>query len=264
MANHDKSYYLQARDAFIDSSRAQDFIKIDSSVVHLERLKNHYEKPFKFILIHSEPGLGKTILLQRLAYELDDPHLLPFFKPFFSIEAFKETLSDLLFDRRATDFDGDIHRLDYPTKTIILDEAQLYDETFLEFVRVLSDTQKFRFILSMHQNANEQLFAKEHFKTRIFDTIVLSPPTPGELLIYIQKKLLNVQLLDLAKAFGMAEAKYIHSHTRGNFRLTNRFLFTLFDIMHYFDEHRPSMVDRGKIDRKFLEMSALYLGYIDA
>ncbi|MRI83100.1 MAG: hypothetical protein C6I00_01640 [Nitratiruptor sp.] len=257
-----KPYYLQARDLFVDAPRAQDFIKIDSSLVHLEKLKHHYDKPFKLIILQSEPGLGKTILLQRFAYEIEDPMLIPFFKPFFSLEAFKDTLSKLLFGGPSPYLHERIREQDYPVRTIILDEAQLYDHLFLEFLRILADTQKFRFILSMHEQSDHDLLAKPHFQTRIFDRIHLLPPKKGELLIYVQKKLINGQLLDLAKAFTMKEISYIYRYTKGNFRGTNRFLFTLFDIMHYFDEHHPSLIGRNRIEQKFLEMTALHLGYI--
>ncbi|NPA63802.1 MAG: AAA family ATPase, partial [Epsilonproteobacteria bacterium] len=147
-------------------------------------------------------------------------------------------------------------------KTIVLDEAQLYEREFLEYIRLLADSGKLRFVLSMHQNSNEELRAKEHFETRIFDSIKIERPPKQEFLTYIQKRLLAGGAAELAHSFGRRQADAIYDFCKGNFRRANQFLYTLFDILEYYEQHRPSLI-KEPVPQMFVEMSAIYLGYID-
>jgi hypothetical protein len=55
---------------------------------------------------------------------------------------------------------------------------------------------------------------------------------------------------------------YIHSHTKGNFRETNKYLYTIFDIYEYYDEIEPHKLSKKRFSKKILEMAAIRLGYI--
>jgi len=56
----------------------------------------------------------------------------------------------------------------------------------------------------------------------------------------------------------------IYKFTKGNFRETNKFMYTMFDIYHYYDLNQPSKINYNKISKKIIEMTAIKLGYIDA
>jgi len=258
------SIYKRAKTAFIDSNEARDFVKLDTNIFYLEKLKDLMEKPFKFVVVYGEPGVGKTMLLKRVIYEKADPRLIPYFKPFFSKEEMERAFCKDLFGNEEIDLLSSLNTLEDFSKTIILDEAQLYDVEILEYIRVIADTKKVRFILVMHQNQDEELMAKEHFKTRIYDNIAIKPPTKKELLIYIHKRLFSYELVELANTFTKTQSNYIYRFTHGNLRLSNKFLFTLFDLLEYFEANHPSLTNTTKIDKKFFEMSAIHLGYIDA
>ncbi len=51
----------------------------------------------------------------------------------------------------------------------LLDECQLYSEALMEKIRLLSDTRAIKFVITLHKTDNEDIIAKEHFKTRIWE-----------------------------------------------------------------------------------------------
>ena len=134
----------------------------------------------------------------------------------------------------------------------------------MEKIRILSDTRKIKFVITLHKTEEEDLIAKGHFKTRIWESIELTPPSLNELEIYIQKKLLGKNLFNLASQINKKNTKFIYKFTNGNYRETNKFMFNLFEIYEYYEKNRPSKINYSKISKKFLEMAAIKLGYINA
>ncbi len=257
------SIYKNAKDAFIDKVEPERFVRLDSNVVKLEKLHSIIDTPFKIVLISGEPGIGKTMLLHRFLYELSDTNsVVALFQPAFSLEEFKKKISTKIFGHHVDPMEA-MNRID-GTKTIIVDEAQLYSIEILEYIRILADTQKYKFILSLHQNTNEEIMAKKHFQTRIAHTIELKPPNQKEFHIYVQKKLFSYNAIEIAQAFTPKMSNKIYNFTHGNLRNSNKFLYTLFDILHYFEEKSPTLLKNKIVDEKFIEMSAIHLGYINA
>ncbi len=256
--------YTQAKKAFVEGGANETFVTLDTNRLYLQRLVDDFQKPFKLVVIYGEPGVGKSMLLRKFEKDMESDDLVVYYKPFFSIEDFKKRLAKILFGDESIDPLERIERYEGPQKTIVLDEAQLYEREFLEYIRLLADSTKVRFILSMHQNSNEQLRAKEHFETRIFDSIKVERPSKQEFWSYIQKRLLAKNVAELAHAFDRKKSDVVYSFCEGNFRRANQFLYTLFDILEYFQEHQPSLLAKGPIPNDFVEMTAIHLGYIDA
>ncbi len=251
-----RSIYTLAKEAFLENS---GFITFESNLAYLQELHELMQKPFKLALLYGPPGVGKTFLLRHFMQESEHKNIHLFHTPISFEKYFKQTLGI----ENEKDLLDTISSLQ-ERHIFLLDEAQLYSEEQLEILRMLSDTQKISFLLSLHRNKEEELLAKEHFKTRIFKEIKMQEPKLAEFGIYIQKRLLGAGLSDLAKSFDKKRVKFIYRLTRGNFRQTNKFLYNLFDILEYYDTHHPTKVDRKKIQKKFLEMSALFMGFIDA
>jgi hypothetical protein len=147
---------------------------------------------------------------------------------------------------------------------ILLDEAQLYSNALLEKIRLLSDTRTVKFVMALHKTQQEDLIAKEHFQTRIWETIELTNASINELNIYITKKLLQYGYLYTFSMFDVKVVTNIHSITKGNYRDTNKLLYTVFDIYDYYNKTDPSKISNNKISKEIIEMAAIHTGLINA
>ena len=150
------------------------------------------------------------------------------------------------------------------TPIVIVDEAQLYSEALMEKIRLISDSRKIKFIFALHKTEKEDLIAKEHFKTRIWESQELQNATVAELMIYIQKKLMRANFFDLANMFTEKSVRHIHKFTGGNYRDTNKLIYALFEICSWYEVNKPSKVNFKYIPVKLIEMAAIHTGFIDA
>ncbi len=269
--NNKEFVFTHAKECFIDTEDAKRFINLDKSVYYLEKLKESVKKPLKMILLYGEPGIGKSILLNRLYLDLSkkDPNIHIFLSPILDEENFTKALyRKILGEDRGIDFSRFVdlinEKLEFNSTTILLDEAQLYSSSQMEKIRILSDTRKIKFVIALHKTEEEDLIAKGHFKTRIWENIELTPPSLNELEIYIKKKLLEKNLFNIANQINKKNTKFIYQFTKGNYRETNKFLYNFFEIYEYYEKSKPSKIDYSKISKKFLEMTAIKLGYINA
>jgi nucleoside-triphosphatase THEP1 len=267
----EKGRYSQVKDVFTDSIETGDFIRLDSSTLFYNQVVESIQKPLKMILIFGEPGTGKTILLNKIYHDLQDKIDIHYFPTPVTEEArFYQKLSSLLTKgvMKTADFSklSDIcHKLKGKKEhVVILDEAQLYDERLMESIRLLSDIRSIKFIITLHKTSSEDVVAKKQFTTRIWESIVLQNASRDDLMQYIQKKLLNRNFYELAGIIKNKDVSFIHKFTRGNFRETNKFMYTLFHIYDYYDRHAPSKIRYNRLSKKLLEMTAIKLGYINA
>lgn len=266
------SRYTAAKKVFIDSIDIDDYIDLESSVSAYKQLQHSIEKPLKMILLFGRPGTGKSILLNRLSnmlrhqkeiYYFETPYVnqKEFFSKLFNVLTGQELPKNTKIDFSAL--------ISYCQKLrgkreiiILLDEAQMYSPEMLEKIRLLSDTRSIKFVISLHKTENEDLIAKEHFQSRIWEVIELKNATIKEQISYIHKKLLKKNLFEVANSIKEKDMKLIYQFTKGNFRESNKLLFTIFEIYEYYDMHEPSKIDYEKLSRKMIEMAAIKLGYI--
>jgi len=262
--------YSKAKECFIDTEDQKEFINLNQSIYFLEKLKESVKKPLKMILLYGEPGIGKSILLNRLYHDLlkekIDVHI--FSSPILDEQNFSNTLYRKLFSKNENiDFSRLVdlinEKLEFNSTIILLDEAQLYNDSQMEKIRVLSDTRKIKFVVSLHKTEEEDLIAKGHFQTRIWESVELKPPSLFELEAYIKKKLSYKNFYNLSNKFDKKVVKFIYKFTKGNYRETNKFLYNLFSIYEYYEDNKPNEINDLKISKKFLEMTAIKLGYIN-
>jgi len=267
------SRYENAKNVFVDSVDIDDYIELDTSMSAYKQLEHSLNKPLKMILIFGKPGTGKSILLNRIEEKLKYEKEIYYFetpsvdeKEFFH-KLFKVLTKEDLPKNAEVNFST---LVDFCKNLrgkreiiILLDEAQMYGPEMMEKIRLISDTRSVKFIVSLHKTDDEDLIAKEHFQSRIWEVIELKNATKDEQAAYIHKKLLKKNLFEIANSIKDKNMKLIHGFTEGNFRECNKLLFTIFEICQYYDENEPYKINYDKVSNKFIEMAAIKLGYID-
>ncbi len=267
-----KSKYSDIKSIFIDSVDNDNFVELPLTAFNYQTLEDSLNKPLKMILLFGKPGTGKSMILNRLYHNLKNIREIHYFDaPILSEKEFLKSIyesisSEKIPNNMRVNFDGLLKYVQYlkGKREIIflLDECQLYSEALMEKIRLLSDTRVVKFVITLHKTENEDVIAKEHFKTRIWEIVELKNASIEDLEIYIQKKLIQKGFVEVANMFTPKDIKFIHQFTKGNFRETNKFLYTLFNIYEYYDIHSPEKLLGTKLSKKILEMTAIKIGYI--
>ena len=265
--------YRALKNIFIDSVEKDSYVDLESTNYNYKILESSLEKPLKMLLIFGRPGTGKSMLLNKLYHNLKDSREIHYFEaPILSEKEFLARIleaisSQVVPKNMRVNFDA-LLRYCQSIKgkreiVFLLDECQLYSESLMEKIRLLSDTRTVKFVITLHKTDNEEIIAKEHFKTRIWEVIELNNATEYELEVYVRKKMIKKGFIEVSNMLRKKDFKYIHSHTLGNFRETNKYLYTIFDIYEYYYEVEPNKLSTKKFSKKILEMAALRLGYIN-
>jgi len=266
------SKYQEIKNLFIDTLDSDNYVALESMAYNYQVLEESLDKPLKMILLFGRPGTGKSMTLTRLYNTLKDRRDIHYFDaPILSEKEFLKSIyeamsSQIIPKNMRVNFDG---LLKYCQKqrgqrdvVFLLDECQLYSEALMEKIRLLSDTRVVKFVITLHKTDNEDIIAKEHFKTRIWEVIELKNATEDDLLIYIQKKLIQKGFVEVSNSIHKRDVSFIHKYTKGNFRETNKFLYIVFNIYEYYEKNQPQKIDSNKFSKKILEMTALKLGYL--
>lgn len=268
----ENSLFSKPRDLFIDIVNARDYVQIDSVSHMYQALKNSVQKPLKMILLYGRPGTGKSMLLNKLHHDLSKyQKVLMISTPIVDEDDFLRVLAQNIFGHAPREamslsrFMEIAQALTLPEVPIVLlDEAQLYSTSLMEKIRLISDARVVKFVITLHKTDQEDVVAKEHFQTRIWESIELKNASAEELKVYVQKKLLKANCFDVANMFDDKSMKLITRLTRGNYRETNKLLFSLFSLYCWYEENHPTTIKYNAIKPKWIEMAAIHTGLIRA
>ncbi len=273
-----ESRYSAAKNVFVDSIDIDDYIALDSSVRSYRQLKQSIEKPLKMILVYGRPGTGKSMLLnylyENLKYQKDIHYFATpatdekeFFYKIFKVITKKDLPANTTVNfAKLVDYCREIKGK--REIIILLDEAQMYSSDMMERIRLLSDTRSVKFVIVLHKTDQEDLIAKEHFKSRIWEVIELNNGSYEDIQSYIHKKLLKKNFFEVADSIKKSHISLIYKFTRGNYRETNKLIFSTFEICDYYYQKSVDDESGNENDEffttKVIEMAAIKLGYIDA
>ena len=269
-----RSKYEGVKNIFIDAVEKSSYVELETAAYNYSILETSLLKPLKMVLLYGKPGTGKSMLLNKLYHNLKESREIHYFNaPILSEKEFLRSIYESMSGQEIphnlrVNFDG---LLKYCQKlkekreiVFLLDECQLYSEALMEKIRLLSDTRVIKFVITLHKTDDEDVIAKEHFKTRIWEVIEMQNADEYDLELYIQKKMIQKGFVEISNSIRKKDIKYIYKFTKGNFRETNKYLYTIFDIYEYYEKNEPKKIPNKKFSKKILEMAALRLGYIHA
>lgn len=266
------SFYLSAKEIFLDVVDAKEYVQLDRVSTIYQSLKESIKKPLKMILLYGRPGTGKSMLLNKLYEDIkahqkvvlyqtplvdEDEFLKSLARDIYGVRPF-ESLNFAQFNELSEQYNFETIPL------VLLDEAQLYTASLMEKIRLISDARKIKFVIALHKTEKEDIIAKEHFQTRIWESLELRNANAAQLKIYVQKKLMKNNCFDVANLFDDKSIKRIHTLTDGNYRDTNKLLYALFSLYDWYEENQPTKINYSKLSNKIIEMAAIKAGFINA
>ncbi|MCI6641726.1 MULTISPECIES: ATP-binding protein [Campylobacter] len=273
--------YTKIKEIFIEDNNVNDFVNLDKSTLAYHRILSALQKPLKLILFYGKPGCGKTFLLNKIKVDLEKKAKVAFIpQPFFDEKEFFLDLYHQLFgDKSRKNIDNyesfmRVYREKLGIKkddisainqvVILLDEAQLYPKNLIEKIRLMADTRLFKFLFTVHKTDEEDVLAKDYFKTRIWESIELPNSNLGEIKLYIEKKLVFHGFSEYFLMFKDENFDLILSLTNGNLRNINKLMYKMYELLEYYEENKPTEISLSYLNNKLIEMGAISAGIINA
>lgn len=248
------SKWLEAANRFEERRNSEEYFEVQSALGAIEKIQNLLNSSFRqLIFLIGEPGSGKSFLLNHLHTIWADKRDIIFIETPFLTPI--DLLKKLLNHKGITVEGSDIEQLrmeatqlyENSDHLIMIDEAQLLSTEMREFIRILSDSKAFWFIIAMHRSEGEAILRVPHFKSRPHRVIELSPLTAVEGKNYVHSELIKMGFSEIIDEINPKLIAKAHRLSAGNFRNFKKIFYHLFHLLHYTNTHnkskylRPSM-----------------------
>lgn len=241
------SKWLEAADRFEERRDSRDYFEMQSALGAIQKIRTLMEGTFRqLVFLIGEPGSGKTFLLNLLYDQWSEQrHIILIETPFLTP---LNLLYQLIRHKGLQPNGEDIEQLRIQVTElyassdhlIMIDEAQLLSQEMKEFIRILSDSKAFWFILAMHRSEGEAILRAPHFKSRPHRIIELSPLTPAEGKNYVHKELMRIGFSEITDELSPKLILKVHRISQGNFRNFKKIFYHLFHLLHYTNTHNKT------------------------
>ncbi len=218
----------------------------------------------QMLFLLGEPGSGKTFLLNYLTrhYEQKRYTLLienPFLTP---VELLKRMLAFAHIEHEEEDVEAmrllAVKAYKDTPHIIMLDEAQLSSEPLMEFVRILSDSKVFWFLIAMHRAEGEELLKSTHFYSRPHQVIQMGELRKDECLPFLKKTLDGPELLGVLTSLDKPLIEKSWKLSNGNFRSFKKLYYNVFLLLDH--AYKRNETEILKPNMKLFEMAAIKAG----
>jgi predicted AAA+ superfamily ATPase len=241
------SQWLETANRFEERRDTLDYFEGQSALAAIEKIKYLLSSTFRqLVFLLGEPGSGKSFLLHHLKAQWEEKlDILLIETPFLTP---LDLLKKLLAHKGIECHGDDIERFRHEATTIykdtnhliMLDEAQLLSTEMKEFVRILSDSKAFWFVLAMHQNEGESILRSPHFKSRPHHVIELKPLSVVECKNYVDRELLRIGFPQISDEVNLKLITKAQKYCHGNFRNFKKILYHMFHLLHYTNTHNKA------------------------
>ncbi len=226
------SKWLEAANQFEERRESKDYFEIQSALGAISKIYNLFNGTSpQMIFLIGEPGSGKTFLLNLLYEQMaGQRHVVLIETPFITP---RNLLYQLIRHKGLEPHSEDIDQLRLlaielyrsSDHIIMIDEAQLLSTEMREFIRILSDSKAFWFMLAMHQTEGEAILRAPHFKSRPHKVIELSPLTFIEGKNYLHRELLRIGFSEIIEEISPKMLKEAHRISHGKNYFITCFIF---------------------------------------
>ncbi len=238
------SQWLRAAKRFEENSHVGNYFEAQSAIYALRRIQSLLETTFpQMFFLLGEPGSGKSFMLNHLNRLYQNKRLTILIEnPFLtSVQLLQRLLNCRGIEAQTTDVEAlrlqAIEAYDGLDHLIMLDEAQLMSSQMREFIRILSDSKVFYFLIAMHKKEGEEMLSSAHFHSRPHQVIYLGDLEPDECMPYIIKELQPLEIWDARELFSKNLVNKAWRYSNGNFRNFKKCFYHLFLFLDYAHTH---------------------------
>ncbi len=262
------SVWNEASKKFEENSYGGLFFESQSVLKALSQIQNTLKSDSaQMIFLLGEPGSGKSFTLNHLRnYYRNERECLVIENPYITpIELLKRMLNFAGLQSDSKDVEEmRLEAIEVYKQTphiIMIDEAQLTSAPLREFIRILSDSKAFWFLIAMHTKEGEELLRSAHFHSRPHQVVYMGHLQLHECKPYLQKNLKEIDLWSFVMDLGDELVKKSWGYSKGNFRNFKKLYHNLFLLLDYANKHNKK--DFLKPSNKLMYMSAVRSGLIE-